>query len=172
MTKLTIFVFGVMNVLQPALSVNFCITAPGHPHATRVVLYPALFRVTSLLRKYKEKIGEIGNLHQRSSICVQSGNGGFRCLEAREHKSSHFRGERPQEVLKEQVTRGHNIVADRWAGASNPNPHPNPHPTLKHTQIVSKTVVFLLFDSIITDQRTNGWTDQQTDGRTDGQSLL
>ena len=30
-------------------------------------------------------------------------------------------------VLKEkekQVTRGHNIVADGWAGASNPHPHP------------------------------------------------
>ena len=29
-----------------------------------------------------------------------------------------------------QVTRGHNIVADGWAGASIPHPHPNPHPTL------------------------------------------
>ena len=26
----------------------------------------------------------------------------------------------------EQVTRGHNIVGDGWAGASNPQPHPNP----------------------------------------------
>ena len=64
----------------------------------------------------------------------------------------------------QQVTRGHNIVADGWAGASNPHPHPNPHPTLKHMQKVSKTVIFLLFDSITTDQRTDGWTD--------GQSLL
>ena len=28
---------------------------------------------------------------------------------------------------------GHNIVADGWAGASNPHLHPNPPPTLKHT---------------------------------------
>ena len=35
------------------------------------------------------------------------------------------------------MTRGHNIVADRWAGASNPHPHPNPTPTLKHTQKLS-----------------------------------
>ena len=27
-----------------------------------------------------------------------------------------------------QVTRGHNIVADGWAGASNPHPHLNPQP--------------------------------------------
>ena len=31
---------------------------------------------------------------------------------------------------------GHNIVADGWAGASNPHPYPNPPPTLKHTQLV------------------------------------
>ena len=29
-----------------------------------------------------------------------------------------------------QVTRGHNIVADGWAGASNPHPFSNPNPTL------------------------------------------
>ena len=29
----------------------------------------------------------------------------------------------------EQVTRGHNIVADGWAGAANPHPHPTPYPT-------------------------------------------
>ena len=75
-----------------------------------------------------------------------------------------------------QVTRGHNTVADGWAGASNPHPHPNPHPTHKHTQKVSKTLVFPLFDSIIMDGPTDGWTDQRmdqrTDGQTDGQSLL
>jgi len=68
----------------------------------------------------------------------------------------------------EQVTRGHNIVADGWAGASNPQPYPNPYPTLKLTQKVSKTLVFPLFNSIITD----GPTDGRTDGPTDGQSLL
>ena len=91
--------------------------------------------------------------------------------------------ERKRETKKEkQVTRGHNIVADGWAGASNPHPHPNPIHTLthtpsthKHTQKVSKTSVFPLFDSITmmdgptdqrTDGRTNGRTDQRTDGRT------
>ena len=61
-------------------------------------------------------------------------------------------------LVKKQVTRGHNIVADGWAGASNPHPHPNPHPTLKPTQKVSKTLVFPLFDSITMDGRTNGRT--------------
>ena len=58
------------------------------------------------------------------------------------------------------MTRGHNIVADAWAGASDPHPHPNPFPTLKHTQKVSKTLVFLLFNSMTTDQRTDGRTDK------------
>ena len=31
-----------------------------------------------------------------------------------------------------QVTRDHNIVGDKWAGASNPQPHPTPTP-LPHT---------------------------------------
>ena len=31
-------------------------------------------------------------------------------------------------LLKQQVTWGHNIVADGWAGASNPQPHPSPNP--------------------------------------------
>ena len=34
------------------------------------------------------------------------------------------------------MTRGHNIVADGWAGASNPHPLPNPPPSLKHTRKV------------------------------------
>ena len=48
----------------------------------------------------------------------------------------------------QQVTRGHNIVADGWAGASNPHTHPNPPPTLKHTQKVSKMLVSPLFNSM------------------------
>ena len=64
---------------------------------------------------------------------------------------------------KKQVTRGHNIVADGWAGASNPHPHPNPSTTLKPTQKVSKTLVFPLFDSFTTDGPTDGPTDGQTD---------
>ena len=64
-----------------------------------------------------------------------------------------------------QVTRGHNIVADGWAGASNHHPHPNPLPTLKHTQKVSKTLVFALFNWItMTDQRTDGRTDKGSYG--------
>ena len=70
--------------------------------------------------------------------------------------------------IRKQVTRGHNIVADGWAGASNPHPHPNPPPTLKPTQKVSKMLVFPLFDSITTDGRTDGPMDQWMDG----QSLL
>ena len=62
-----------------------------------------------------------------------------------------------------QVTRGHNIVADGWAGASNPHPHPDPPPTLKHTQKVSKMLVSPLFNSVtMMDQRTDGLTDQLT----------
>ena len=53
------------------------------------------------------------------------------------------------------MTRGHNIVADGWAGASNPHPNPNPPPTLKHTQKLSKTLVFPLFNSMT---MTDGWT--------------
>ena len=63
--------------------------------------------------------------------------------------------------------RGHKIVAKRWVGAYNPHPHPNPPPTLKHTQKVSKMLVFPLFNSMT---MTDGPTDQRTDGRTDGQT--
>ena len=35
-------------------------------------------------------------------------------------------GETIISAQKKQVTRGHNIVAEGWAGVSNPNPHPNP----------------------------------------------
>ena len=64
------------------------------------------------------------------------------------------------QAWRQQVTRGHNIVADGWAGAYYPYPHPNPPPTLKLTQKVSK---MLIFNSItMTDQRTNGQTDGWT----------
>ena len=61
------------------------------------------------------------------------------------------------------MTRGHNIVADGWAGAYNPYPHPKPPPTLKHTQKASKTLVFPLFDSC---SPTDGWTDGRTKSAT------
>ena len=58
---------------------------------------------------------------------------------------------------------GHNIVADRWAGAANPHPHPTPHPTplptQTHTQ-KAKTLVFPLFDSC---SGTDGQMDRRTD---------
>ena len=66
-----------------------------------------------------------------------------------------------------QVTRGHNIVADGWAGACNPHPHPRPPHSHSNTQIIttaaSKMRVFALFNSIITDGRTNGRTNGRTD---------
>ena len=56
-----------------------------------------------------------------------------------------------------------------WVGRGiQPPSTPKPTPTLKHTQKVSKMLVFLLFNSMTPD----GWTDQRTNGRTDGQSLL
>ena len=62
-------------------------------------------------------------------------------------------------IMIKQVTRGHNIVVDGWAGASDPHPHPNPPPTLKHTQKVSKTLVSPLFNSMTA---SDGPTDGQT----------
>ena len=59
---------------------------------------------------------------------------------------------------EKQVTRGHNIVADGWAGAFNPHPRPNPTPSLKHTQKISKTLVFRLFKSMT----SNGPTEVRT----------
>ena len=45
-------------------------------------------------------------------------------------------GIRTREGERKHVTRGHNIVADGWAGAANPHPHPNPH--LKYTKSICK----------------------------------
>jgi len=52
-------------------------------------------------------------------------------------------------------------------GRSTPIYTPIPTPSDKRTQKLSKTLVFPLFNSIITD----GPMDQRTNGRTDGQSL-
>ena len=56
---------------------------------------------------------------------------------------------RKQPFTPEQETRGHNIVADVWAGASNPLLHPNFHPQPTHTQSLThkiyKTLVFFIF---------------------------
>ena len=62
------------------------------------------------------------------------------------------------------MTRGHNIVADGWAGASSPLPHPN----LPHTQTYTKSTKNARFSTYkLNDQRTDGRTDGRTDRRTD-----
>ena len=68
--------------------------------------------------------------------------------------------------MHKQVTRGHNIIVDGWAGAAHPHPtpHPTPFPIETHTRKSSKTLAFPLFDLLL---RTDGrQTDQRTDGRT------
>ena len=74
------------------------------------------------------------------------------------------------------MMRGHNIVADRWVGASNANPHPMPPQQHLYKKKTSKMLIFPLFDSWVadgqTDGQTNRQTDRQTDGWTDKQSLL
>merc|ERR1712042_184451 len=83
-----------------------------------------------------------------------------RKLKTKTKKQKQAKKEKKRKKREQQTTRGHNIVADGWAGASNPHPNPNSHPhTHKRTQKVSKTLVFPLFDSISTD----GPTDQRTD---------
>ena len=52
-------------------------------------------------------------------------------------QSMTFRERKKKTKKKEQVTRGHNFVADGWAGASNPYPYPNSHPqkrVVKHAR--------------------------------------
>ena len=58
-----------------------------------------------------------------------------------------------------KVTRGHNIVADEWAGAANLYPHPTPYPKQKHTQKASKR----LFSHFST--RAHGPTEKRTNGQ-------
>ena len=58
--------------------------------------------------------------------------------------------------------RGHNIVADGWAGSSNPHPHPNPPPTFKPAQEVPKLLIFSLLNSMAPDGSTDQWTDRWT----------
>ena len=79
---------------------------------------------------------------------------------------------------EEQVTRGHNIVADGWAGASNLQPYPNhtlnPPPLHSNTNNINRSIKSTRFsrfqlkrdNSSVTDQRTDGPTDQWTDGPT------
>ena len=84
--------------------------------------------------------------------------------------------ENEKEWKKEkQVTQGHNIVADGWAGASNPQPHPTPIPNTPPTiewcnrfnGMMQSTLI--VFNSSVTTQawRKDRRTDRQTDGRMD-----
>ena len=57
-----------------------------------------------------------------------------------------------------QVTRGHNNVADGWAGASNPLANPNPPYTLKRTQKVFNNTSFPTFRLMLMDGPTEGRT--------------
>ena len=76
------------------------------------------------------------------------------------HKASKEKKKEKRKKESEQVTRGHNIVADGWAGAS--NPHPNLKPTHKHTSILkARFSAFQLNHHGPTDQRTNRPMDQQ-----------
>ena len=59
---------------------------------------------------------------------------------------------------EKQVTRDHEIVADGWAGASNPNPHPK-SPTHMHKKHLKRS-----FPHFFT--HVHGPTDRPTDGRT------
>ena len=75
-------------------------------------------------------------------------------------------GETIISAQKKQVTRGHNIVAEGWSGASNPQPHsnhtPNPPSAHSHTNNINcsiKNTCFLRFqlkrdNSSVTDGRT------------------
>ena len=45
----------------------------------------------------------------------------------------------------------YDIIANRWLGISNPDPHLNSHPTQNHSQKVFKMLVFSLFHWIIMD---------------------
>ena len=51
-----------------------------------------------------------------------------------EEKVEEEEEEKEKKEEKEQVTQGHNIIADGWAGASNTHPHPKPHSIHKRTK--------------------------------------
>ena len=61
-------------------------------------------------------------------------------------------------TILEQVTRGHNIVADGWAGASNPYPHSD-----IHKKYLKRSFFHFSTRSSRTNGRTDGWTNGQTD---------
>ena len=74
----------------------------------------------------------------------------------------------------EKMTRGHNIVTDGWAGASNPHPHHNhnPHPTYSNatTTEAAKMHVFAILNLSVTDGPTDGLMDRRMDRWTNRQT--
>ena len=68
----------------------------------------------------------------------------------------------------QQVTRGHNIVADGWAGASNPHPHPMPpHQHTYPKKHLKCSFFHFSTRALRTDRQADGRTNGQTDGWTD-----
>ena len=63
-----------------------------------------------------------------------------------------------ERVKEKQVTRGHNIVADGWARASNPIKPPSTPQTPLHTYIHPKSSFIHFFTQSPTDQRKDGRT--------------
>ena len=71
---------------------------------------------------------------------------------------------KPIEKGKKQVTQGLDIVADSWAGASNPHLQPYPQP---HLQTFTEKCELLFFFHFLTQSPwTDGLMDQQIDGWT------
>ena len=58
-----------------------------------------------------------------------------------------------EKVTYKQVTRGHNIVADGWAGASNPHPHPMPPPPTHIPKLVIQG------SHMVSGTRCPAWSD-------------
>ena len=63
--------------------------------------------------------------------------------------------------MMQQVTRGHSIVADGWAGVSKPHPHPKPYSIHKHIKRIQNAH----FSTFRLNQHglTDGPTDRQID---------
>ena len=61
-------------------------------------------------------------------------------------------------LFLEPVMRGYNIVADGWAGVSNPHPHPKATPPHSQPNTSIYNARFTTFRLVLTDGRTDGWT--------------
>ena len=60
---------------------------------------------------------------------------------------------------RKQVTRGHNIIADGWAGTCNSHPHPRPH----HTQTITTAALKMQLGQLDQHRPMDGQTDGLTD---------